>query len=237
MTSSMETVKVGGSDMGIYLGMPHGNGPFPAVVVSQAAGGVDEFIQSIVDQLAAEGYAAAAPELYHRTTEEIERTTGKTRRQLLDDMEIVADIDATVSFLQSHPSVNSRQIGVTGFCMGGRVAWLAAVSNPNFKVCVPFYGGFITDPWGQATESPFELSKNINCPMMFHFGEVDRNPSLGDMAIFDEELTRLGKAHEFHVYPGADHRFLDHTYTAYQEEASRLAWARTLNFLAANLKG
>ena len=236
MSSTWETIQVGRSEMAIYLGMPQESGPFPAVVVSQAAGGVDEFIQTIVDRLAAEGYAAAAPDLYHRTTEEIERASGKTRRQLLDDIEIVADIDATVSFLQNHSLVNSERIGVTGFCMGGRVVWLAAVSNRNFKAAVPFYGGFIMDPWGTATQSPFELSKNINCPIMFHFGDIDRNPSLDDMARFDEELTRLGKPHDFYVYPGADHRFLDHTFTAYQQEASDLSWARTLGFFAANLK-
>jgi len=87
----------------------------------------------------------------------------------------------------------------------------------------------------QTAESPFELSKNLNCPMMFHFGEIDLNPSLDDMARFDEEMTRLGKPHEFYVYPGADHRFLDHTFTAYQREASELSWARTLDFFAVNL--
>ena len=234
--SSWETIQVDGSEMGVCLGMPQGSGPFPAVVVCQAAGGVDEFIQTNVDRLAAEGYAAVAPDLYHRTTEEIERATGKTRRQLLDDTEIVADISATVSFLQNHALVDSRRIGVTGFCMGGRVVWLAAVSNPDFKAAVPFYGGFIMDSWGKAAQSPFDLSNNINCPVMFHFGEIDQNPSLDDMARFDQELTRLGKSHEFHVYPGADHRFLDHTFTAYQQEASELSWARTLDFFAVNLK-
>ena len=236
MTSSWETIQVEQSGMKIYLGMPRGSGPFPAVVVSQAAGGVDEFIQTIVERLAAEGYAAVAPDLYHRTTEEIERATGKTRRQLLDDTEIVSDIKATVSFLQNHAFVDRQRIGVTGFCMGGRVVWLAAASNTDFKAAVPFYGGFIMDSWGKATQSPFELSDNINCPMLFHFGEVDLNPSLDDMARFDEELTRLGKPHEFHVYSGAGHRFLDHTFTAYQQEASELSWARTLDFFAANLK-
>lgn len=234
--SSWENIQVDQSDMGIYLSMPQGTGPFPAVVVSQAAGGVDEFIQTIVDRLAAEGYAAVAPDLYHRTTQEIERATGKTRRQLLDDTEIVSDISATVSFLQNHAFVNSQRIGVTGFCMGGRVVWLAAVSDPNFKAAVPFYGGFIMDRWGKATQSPFELSKNINCPLMFHFGEIDLNPSLDDMTTFDDELTRLDKPHEFYVYPGADHRFMDHTFTAYQQEASELSWSRTLEFFAANLK-
>ena len=57
------------------------------------------------------------------------------------------------------------------------------------------------------------------------------------MANFDELLTRLGKPHQFYTYPGAGHRFMDHTFTAYQKEAAELSWSRTLNFFAANLKG
>lgn len=237
MSDSWEMLRVGRSDMTAYLTMPDGDGPFPAVVVIQAAGGVDEFIQTIASRLAGEGYIAIAPSLYHRTTDEIEKTTGKTRRQLLDDREIVADVNAAVEFLRGHPSVDSGRVGITGFCMGGRVVWLAAASNPHFKAAVPYYGGFIMDRWGGATQSPYELSGQISCPLMFHFGEIDNNPSLEDMANFDELLTRLGKPHQFYTYPGADHRFLDHTYTAYQREAAELSWSRTLEFFASNLKG
>lgn len=241
MGSSWEKLQVGGNEMGMYTGIPDsadfGNGPFPAVVVAQPAGGVDEFLQTIVDRLAAEGYAAAAPDLYHRTTPEIEQATGKTRRQLLTDPEVVDDINATVEFLRKHPAVDGERIGVTGFCMGGRVTWLAAVSNPHFKAAAPFYGGFIFDRWGEAESSPFELSHQLNCPMMFHFGAIDPNPSPQDMEAFDKELDRLGKPHQFHVYPDADHRFMDHTFGNYQKAAAELSWARTLDFFSLHLKG
>ena len=237
MAFSWETIQVDNSDMPVYMTVPEGSGPFPAVVVIQAADGVDKFIQTIADRLADRGYAAVAPSLYHRTTEAIEKSKGKTRRQLLDDPEIVADINATVAFMQQHPSVNGERIGITGFCMGGRVVWLAAATNPHFKAVVPYYGGFMMDCWGEGTQSPLELSNGINCPMLYHFGEIDRNPTLEDMARFDEELTRLGKPHEFHVYPYADHRFADFTFTNYQEAADELAWSRTLEFFAQHLKG
>jgi len=237
MAFSWETLRVDGSDMPVYITVPEGSGPFPAVVVIQAADGVDEFIQTIADRLADQGYAAVAPSLYHRTTEAIEKAKVKTRRQLLDDPEIVSDVNATVAFLQQHPSVNSERIGITGFCMGGRVVWLAAATNPHFKAMVPYYGGFMMDCWGEGTQSPFELSDGINCPMLYHFGEIDRNPTLEDMARFDERLTRLGKPHQFHVYPGADHRFADFTFTNYQKAADELAWSRTLEFFAEHLKG
>jgi carboxymethylenebutenolidase len=237
MASSWETLGVNNSGMPVYMATPDGGGPFPAVVVIQAADGVDEFIQTIADRLADQGYAAVAPSLYHRTTEAIEKAKGKTRRQLLDDPEIVADINATVAFMQQHPSVNGERIGITGFCMGGRVVWLAAATIPHFKAVVPYYGGFMMDCWGEGTQSPFELSEGINCPMLYHFGEIDRNPTLEDMAKFDEQLTQLGKPHEFHVYPGADHRFADFTFTNYQKAADELAWSRTLEFFAEHLKG
>ena len=237
MASSWETLGVNNSGMPVYMATPDEGGPFPAVVVIQAADGVDEFIQTIADRLADQGYAAVAPSLYHRTTEAIEKAKGKTRRQLLDDPEIVADINATVAFMQQHPSVNGERIGITGFCMGGRVVWLAAATIPHFKAVVPYYGGFMMDCWGEGTQSPFELSEGINCPMLYHFGEIDRNPTLEDMAKFDEQLTQLGKPHEFHVYPGADHRFADFTFTNYQKAADELAWSRTLEFFAEHLKG
>lgn len=237
MPSFWDRIYVDGNDMELYSGVPVGTGPFPAVVVAQAAGGLDEFIQTIVDRLAARGYAAVAPNLYHRTTSEIEEATGKTRRELLDDAEIAADINATVDFLRQHSSIEGEKIGLTGFCMGGRVVWLAATTNPHFKAVVPYYGGNIKVPWGKATQSPFELTSQINCPMMFHFGELDINPSLLDMASFDEELARLDKPHQFFSYPGADHRFMDHTFTQYQKEAAELSWTRTLAFFETNLKG
>ena len=240
MGSSWRYISVDDNDMDIYSGMPdsntYGDGPFPAVVVAQAAGGVDEFIQNIVDRLSESGYYAVAPDLYHRTTPEIEKSTGKTRRQLLVDTEIVRDIDATVQHLQQDILADNSKIGITGFCMGGRVTWLAAVSNHNFKAAVPFYGGFIFDRWGNTDKSPFERSIEINCPIMFHFGEIDPNPSLSDMAIFDQELTRLEKPHKFFKYPDADHRFMDYTFDNYQATAANLSWSRTIEFFNEHLK-
>ena len=234
MASSWETVQVNGSDMKMYLSLPDGNGPFPAVVVSQHGGGVDQFIRDISDRLAGAGYAACAPELYHRITDDM-LADGSRPIQHLSDPDIVADIDAAVDFLRSHAAVDGGRIGVTGFCMGGRVTWLAAATNPHFKAAVPYYGGNIMVPWGAAQRTPFELTAGIKCPVLFHFGEIDANPSQDDMAKFDAELTRLGIPHEFHTYPGADHAFMDHTGPRHQQAAADASWPRTLAFFGARL--
>ena len=74
-------------------------------------------------------------------------------------------------------------------------------------------------------------------PILFHFGEIDENPSQDDMAKLDAELTRLGKGHQFYTYPGADHAFMDHTGPRYHKDAAEASWPRTLDFFAAHVKG
>ena len=64
---------------------------------------------------------------------------------------------------------------------------------------------------GEGGASPFERTSEINCPLLFHFGEEDANPSPEDMQKLDAELTRYNKAHEFYTYPGAGHAFMDFT--------------------------
>ena len=236
MPSFWDKLQVDGQDMNLYASIPTGSGPFPAVVVIQAAGGVNDFITTVSDRLAEEGYVAVAPDLFHRITDP-SITDGITKAGQLSDPEIIADVNATVAFLRNHSAVDGEKIGVTGFCMGGRVTWLAAATNPYFKAAAPYYGGNLMVPRGAADQSPFQLSDGINCPILFHFGELDGNPSQENMRTLDDELTRLGKPHQFYTYPGADHGFMDHTGARYHREAAETSWSRTLEFFAAHIKG
>jgi carboxymethylenebutenolidase len=238
MPSFTETLTVNGQQMEMYASVPSGPGPHPAVVIAFHVGGVDEFDKVMADRLAAEGYVAVVPDLFHRLTPEALNGPRLGRLDHLSDPDIIADMNAAVDFLQGHSAVDSDRIGVTGFCMGGRVAWLMAAVNPVFKCAAPFYGGSIMAPWGAATKSPFELAGGINCPMLFHFGATDGNPSPEDQTKLDAELTRLGKPHQFYSYPGAGHAFMDFTNPdRYHEEAAKAAWPRTLEFFATHLKG
>ncbi len=236
MPSFWENIQVDGQDMDMYASVPSGSGPFSAIVVSQHGGGVDRFIQTICDRFAEAGYAAVAPNLYHRVPDDVLNGDPRPRPwDVLSDPDIVADVNATVDFLRNHPAINGDKIGITGFCMGGRVAWLGAASNPHISALAPYYGGNILVTWGAGEVPPFELAGNINCPILFHFGEVDENPSQDDMRKFDAELTRLGKAHQFYTYPGADHAFMDFTGPRHHQEAADASWPRTLEFFAAHI--
>lgn len=229
MSSFTENTKVGNQDMELYVSMPDGTGPFPAVVVAQHAGGVDTFIRTMTDRLAEAGYVAAAPDLYHR----LEPSQQRSPRQL-KDVEMIADVRTTVDFLQNRNDMNGDALGITGFCMGGRVAYLMAAAVPVFKAAVAYYGGNIMVALGEGV-SPFARTHEIDCPLMFHFGEEDGNPSPEDMQKLDTELTRHNKPHEFYTYPNAGHAFMDFTGQRHREAVSTTSWPRTLDFFAQHL--
>ena len=80
MPSFWETIDVNGIEMNTYVSVPEGDGPFPAVVVAHHAPGVDKFMQDITNKLSSSGYAAVAPDLFHRITDELVVSTGKSKR-------------------------------------------------------------------------------------------------------------------------------------------------------------
>ena len=234
MLSNWQETESDGSAMGLYISMPDGAGPFPALIVMQHQGGVDEFIQEMTRRLAGSGYLAAAPDLYHRDGPDCKDDL-ITRRSRLSDRRIVNDLNATVSYLQSHSAADMKRIGIIGFCMGGRIVYLAAATIPAFKAAVAYYPGNTFRAWGRDLPSPFERTAEIHCPLQGHFGADDANPSPQDVGKLDAELAKFNKPHEFYSYSNAGHAFMDNTKQSYRRDADAASWPRTLGFLARHL--
>lgn len=226
-----DRVTVGGSDMRVYMGIPERPGPHPGIVIAQHAGGVDAQMQDTVHRLFREGYVAACPELFHRQPKDVDPSK---RTSLLKDDEIIADMNATLAHLKSL-RMTVAPVGVTGYCMGGRVAYLMACVQPEFKACAVYYGGNLFRALGPGP-SPFERSAGIQCPMIGFFGAEDANPSPEDVRKVSAELTRLGKWHEFHTYLNAGHAFQNFWGERYRERAARAAWTEMLAFFTEYLK-
>ena len=232
--SNWQEIESDGNPMRVFASQPAGSGPFPAVMVMQHQGGVDEFIQEMTQRLAQAGYIAAAADLYHRDGPDCKDDIA-TRRSRLSDRRIIQDVAATATFLRGHRAAAGERLGVVGFCMGGRLAYLTAAANPAFKAAVAFYAGNTFRAWGRDLPSPFERTAEIHCPIQAHFGADDTNPSPEDMAKIDAELTRLDKPHEFFSYADAGHAFMDNTKQSYRRHAAEAAWSRMLEFLDRHL--
>jgi carboxymethylenebutenolidase len=230
-----DTIQVAGRPMRVYLEVPAGGGAVPGVVVIQHGPGVDRFIEDRVEDLARHGHAAAAPDLYHRQPQD--GADMMTRIGRLRDEEILADADATVAHLRRLPDARVSDLAVLGFCMGGRVAYLLAGARPAvWRAAGVFYGGNIMRAWGSGP-SPYDLTGDIACPLIGFFGAEDANPSPDDVKAIGAELTRHGKPHEFHMYDGANHAFLNFTNAErHRPGPARDAWAKMLAFLDRHLR-
>jgi carboxymethylenebutenolidase len=229
-----DSVSVEGKTMRVYIGVPDGAPRRAGILVAQHGAGVDGFVQDVVNRLFRRGYVAAAPELYHRQPADVR--DNMTRIGLLQDEEIIADMNATLAHLKALENPAVGPVGIVGFCMGGRVAYLMAAANREIEAAAVFYGGNILKAWG-SPPTPFERSAAIACPMIGFFGVEDTNPSPEDVAKISAELARLGKAHEFHMYHGAGHAFQNFLDPArYRSRPARGSWGEMLAFFEQHLR-
>ena len=228
-----DRLDVDGSPMRLLVGMPSIGRAFPAVIVIHHGPGVDKFIEDRVEHLAQQGYLAIAPDLYHRQNEEDGDML--TRIGRLTDPEVIADVNAAVNYARRLKDTQLGDVGIIGFCMGGRVAYLMAASKPVFKAAGVFYGGNIMKAWGNGP-TPFDLTPYIHCPIVGFFGAEDANPSPADVDRLSSQLDKYRKAHEFHRYAEAGHAFLNFTNPkTFREEPAKDAWRTCLDFLDAHL--
>jgi carboxymethylenebutenolidase len=109
-----------------------------------------------------------------------------------------------------------------------------SAANRDLKAGVMFYGGGTMLPFGQGP-SPFDRTREINCPIQGHFGADDKNPSPEDMRKLDAELSRYNKSHEFHSYAGAAHAFCNTGSANYRPHAAALSWPKATEFFSRHL--
>jgi len=234
-----EVLDVQGSPMETLVFEPEGAGPFPGLVVAQhipiAHAGLekDPFTIDVGERLAKLGYASVTPYVFHwwPPNEDIE-----VKRAGFCDDRAVADLDAAYGLLAGLDSVDVNRIGIVGHCWGGRLSWLGACHNRNYRAAIMLYGGRIKVGMGPGSPAAITLADRIPCPMLGLFGNQDQNPSPADVDDLDAALTEAGIPHEFHRYDGAGHGFQDFVNKdRYREAASEDAWGKIAAFLAKNL--
>lgn len=226
--SNAETVRYRSGDEIVerYLVTPAGKGPFPAVVVIHEWWGLNDQVKEEARRLAAEGYVALAVDLYRGRVATASDEAHELSRGLPEDR-ARRDLQAAFEFLAARPEVRADRIGSIGWCMGGGYSLQLALDEPRLAAAVIYYGRLATD------ESA--LSR-LRAPVLGLFGEEDGGIPASSVRAFESTLKRLGKPVEIHLYPGAGHAFASPTRPSYRQEAAEDAWAKTLAFLAENLK-
>jgi carboxymethylenebutenolidase len=209
---------------------PSGRGP--ALLLLQEIFGVSRYIQRRGADLADAGYVVLAPELYWRLDATpidesapgaIEEAMG--RAQQLDWSTTVQDAVAALHHLRARDEV-SGGTGVIGFCFGGGLAFnVAAIEQVD--ALVSYYGS--------ALPGLLDLAPNMTAPSLHHFGTADDYLDTEAVARIRAAVTSSGAPVEFETYEGANHAFDNDVFMLHHPAASKLAWQRTLAFLAREL--
>ena len=215
--------------MPTYVAAPEGRDPHPGVLVIQGMHGIAAFELQVAERLAENGFVAVVPDMFHRgpacfSNEEL----GQRRRGRMSDPQVHMDVGAALEFLQAQPYVQADHVGIVGFCMGGRVSYLIAATNPAIRAAASFYGGGIHR--GEDGPAPIDLTANIQCPVIIFDGEQDEHPSPEEVRKTGAELARLGIVHEVHIYPEVGHGFMSASGPRRRAEAVDDAWARLLDW-------
>jgi carboxymethylenebutenolidase len=138
MAGRWDVIETDEGPMRTYVSLPAST-PAPGVIVAQHAGGVDEFVCGMSDRFAGAGFVAITPDLYHRE-EPDSKDDPMTRMSRLRDKNIIADVEAAVRHAHALPESRGQNLGITGFCMGGRVAYLMAAASNAFSASIVFLG-------------------------------------------------------------------------------------------------
>jgi carboxymethylenebutenolidase len=225
MPKEMIQFKGNGQNIEGYFSSEKGG---PGVIVIQEWWGLVDHIKDLCDRFASEGFAALAPDFYNGKKTKSPDEAGKLF-MALNIAEAEKVILGAINVLLSRPECTSKTVGTIGFCMGGQLSMYAAAANPDkVSACVNFYGIHPN------VQPPFE---QMTAPVQGHFAENDKSVNAKVVAGLSSRLKSLGKQHDFYTYPGTDHAFFnDSRKEVHHQEASSLAWKRTLEFLRKNVK-
>lgn len=223
-----------GGPLPVDLARPSGD-PRGAVVVVQEAFGVNDHIRSLCDRLAADGWAAYAPHLFHRQgSPELDYEDMAAVMEVFKSVHvdgIRADIDATLALLATE-GFERAQTGLIGFCMGGTIALWAAATY-ELGACVTFYGSGITEA-RFGLPSGLDSGARLRSPWLGLYGDQDRGIPTEQVEQLRSVVAGASVPTAIVRYPEAAHGFNCDARAAYHAESASDAWSRMLGWLGQN---
>jgi carboxymethylenebutenolidase len=219
----------GGGSFSGYLAVP-ASGSGPGLVLAQEIFGVNGTMREVADYYAEEGYVVLVPDLFWRqqpgvqlgyTPDDWQKAFGFY--QGFNEATGVDDLQAAITTLRARPEMQGGKVGVLGFCLGGKLAYLAACRT-DADVAVGYYGVGI--------EAALDEADKIRCPLLLHVAELDKFcPPEARARIVQGLQGRAGIT--VNVYPGVDHAFARSGGEHYHRPSALMAHERSIAALKA----
>lgn len=223
----MVTYASGSETVSGYLVAPDGAGKKPAIVVIHEWWGLNDFVKSKTDALAAQGYVALAVDLYRGKATTDADVAHQLMRGLPDDRAL-RDLQAAVTYLRSRADVDPKKIASVGWCMGGGWSLNLALAEPTLAGAAIYYGHLMTE---DAT------IQKLKVPLIGSFGGMDQGIPPESVSAFQSKAGALQKDVVFKIYPEAGHGFASSSDPkVFRADDAKDADARTDAFFAKVLK-
>jgi len=204
-----------------YLAVPASAGKWPGIVLIHSFNGLEPGYRTLVDKFAKEGFVVIAPEW---------QTFNKTP----DDNTVGQLIKESVAYLKTRDDVNSSDVGLTGFCAGGRYTMLF-LPQMDFKSGVAFYG-FPYSSGFQNESKPADFIGQLKVPMLIIHGTYDQASKISDIYRYATDLNASGKYFELKVYQGEPHGFMVQNGQLSQSFPAKDAFLQMVTFFNRTLK-
>src|SRR5258708_2941218 len=194
-----------GARLPAHVSRPEGSPPYPTLLIVHDYFDPESYYFDLADQYAGAGYLAACPDLFARQGKLSEQTheAAGARIGAVSDDGAISDLETTLEHLQGEGLVGD--LAVTGFCWGGRIAYLFAARHPEVKLLIPFYGHLTA--WsgsdGNKPYSPLEEASKIQARVVGSYGGGDGSISLGDDHQLSEQLLTSRRVAALQGYDGA----------------------------------
>nr|WP_312759238.1 dienelactone hydrolase family protein [Pulveribacter sp.] len=228
-------IEAQGFQVPAYRAAPAGRTGLPVVLVVQEIFGVHDYIADVCRRLAHAGYLAIAPELYARHGDPRQYTeTARLMSELVakvPDAQVLSDLDATVRWAGANGG-NLDKVGITGFCWGGRIAWLYAAHGP-VKAGVAWYGRLVGTSGSLTPKHPIDVAAQLKAPVLGLYGGADSGipqETVEQMKAALAKGSAAAQGSQFVVYPDAPHAFHADYRPSFRKEAAEDGWRRLLDW-------
>lgn len=208
-----------------------------AVVVIQEAFGLNSYIERIVRDLAAEGYHAVAPNMFHRTGggtvpyDDFSKVAEHVAP--LDDVALLEDVDVALDHLRE-AGFDDPHMGIVGFCMGGRITFLTVLRRA-LGAGVGLYGGGIVKARTPGRPALIGESAGMKTPWLGLFGDKDSSIPIDEVEQLRAALDGASVETEIIRYPDAGHGFHCDQRADFDAASAADAWRRTLAWFEQHL--
>jgi len=224
-----------GDSLPAYFARPNRAGPLPIVLVVQEVFGVHEHIQDLCRRLAKVGYLAVAPELYFRQGDprqypDISQLLSQVVSKVPDE-QVLSDLDATLAWAGANGG-DVKRAAITGFCWGGRIAWLYAAHNPTLRAAAAWYGRLAGERTPLTPQQPLDLVASLQVPVLGLYGGKDSSIPVDTVEQMQGLLKAAGNQSTLIVYPEAGHGFNADYRPSYNQAAATDGWSKMLTWFA-----